>query len=85
MINIKSNTTINGVTGGDDYNSGPYIVKFPVGMITASFNVSITKDNISEGNENFHLMINSSALPNGVIVDATSDTSVTIVNDDGKL
>ena len=84
MINVHSeqHNYINGITGGVDYNSGPYTVKFPVGMITASFNVSITKDNISEGNENFHLMINSSTLPNGVTVDATGDTSITIV---GKL
>jgi len=79
-IKLKLHSYISGVSGGDDYNSGPYIVQFPAGVTSASFNVSITKDNVSEGNENFNLMINSSMLPNGVTVDATGNTMI-IVND----
>ena len=53
------------------------------------FNVSIVKDNITEGNENFQLVIDSSTLPDGVTVDATSnrDTEIIIVsvsNDEGE-
>ena len=69
------------VTGGDDYNSGPYIVHFPARMTKVSFNVTITKDNISEQDEIFYLTINSSALPEEVSVGATGDTSIVIVGE----
>ena len=75
-IKLKLHSYISGVSGG----FGPYIVQFPAGVTSASFNVSITKDNVPEGNENFNLMINSSMLPNGVTVDATGNTMI-IVND----
>ena len=51
------------------------------------FNVLIVKDNITEGNENFHLAINSSTLPDGVTVDSTSDSDsevTVVINDNGK-
>ena len=46
--------------------------------------MTIVKDNITEGNENFHLAINSSTLPDGVTVDSTSDSDseVTVVIND---
>ena len=54
-------------------------------MTSASFAVAIINDNMLEDNENFSLTINSSSLPTGVILDAVSQTTVTIVDDDGKL
>ena len=70
--------------GGVDYVSGPYTVTFPAGQTRATFNVPITDDNISEGNENFILTINSSSLPTGVTVGDPGQATVTIVDDDGK-
>ena len=58
---------------------------FSAGMTFASFDVTIINDNMPEDNENFSLTINSSSLPTGVILDAVSQTTVTIVDDDGKL
>ena len=91
LINIMSHTItlIILATEGDDYNSGPYFVNFPARTTIVSFNVSIVKDNITEGNENFQLVIDSSTLPDGVTVDATSnrDTEIIIVsvsNDEGE-
>lgn len=83
MLDKQHNYNSVGI-GGDDYNSGPYMVMFPAGTMIVSFIVSITKDNISENSENFRLLINSSALPDGVTVDATSDVKVVILNGNGK-
>ena len=73
------------VGGGVDYNSGPYSVQFNVGVIRASFDVSINNDNILEGDETFNLNINTSSLPSGVTVGAPSQTTVTIPANDGEL
>ena len=58
---------------------------FPAGMTFTSFDVTIINDNMPEDYENFGLEINNSSLPTGVILDAVSQTAVTIVDDDGKL
>ena len=58
---------------------------FSAGMTFASFDVTIINDNMLETNENFSLEIISSSLPTGVIVGAVSQSTVTIVDDDGKL
>ena len=69
--------------GGDvDYNSGPYTVQFDIGVTRVPFNVSITEDNILEGNETFNLIIDSSSLPSKVII-ANGQATVTIVDNDG--
>lgn len=49
-------------------------------MTEASFYITITNDNIVEGNENFSLVIDSSSTSAGV----TDEAAVTIVDDDGK-
>ena len=67
-----------------DYNSGPYIVTFPAGDTTATFNVPITDDMIAEGNENFTLTINQ-ALPDGVTRGDPFVATVNIVDDESKL
>ena len=58
---------------------------FSAGMTFASFDVIIVNDDMPETNESFGLEINNSSLPTGVILGGASQTTVTIVNDDGKL
>jgi len=67
-----------------DYNSGPYLVTFPAGMTSVTFDVSITDDSILEGNENFMLTINQSSLPEVVNTGIPSEATVTIVDNDSK-
>ena len=81
---IRSIVTHFGITGGDDYVSGPYTVKFTAGMVQKSFNITITNDRTLESDEMFQLSINSNLLPNHVIVDNPSSSTVTIEDDDGK-
>ena len=54
-------------------------------MTYTAFNVPITNDAMFENNEDFMLTINSSSLPNGFRVGDSGQTTVTIVDDDGKL
>ena len=70
--------------GGVDYNSGPYTVTFPAGVTTASFNISITDDNISEDNEDIQIAINVSSLPSRVGVSNPGQSTVIIVNNHSK-
>ena len=72
------------VGGGVDYDSGPYAVQFDVGETNASFVVIIDNDDLKEDNETFNLNISTSSLPSSVTVGDPSQTTVTIVNDDGK-
>ena len=67
-----------------DYTSGPYTVTFPAGQTTATFNVPITGDNISEENENFMLTINQT-LPDGVTRSTPGEATVIIVDEERKL
>ena len=72
------------IDGGVDYGPGPYMVRFLPGEISASFNISITDDDVLEGNERFNLIIDSSSLPNRVTVTTPDHANVTIVDNDGK-
>lgn len=67
-----------------DYSIQSYTVKFDVGVTRASFNVSVHDDNLFEGNETFNLNINPSSLPSSITIGDHGQTTVTIVNDDGK-
>ena len=67
-----------------DYGSGPYTVTFPAGMISASFDILIINDMISEGSEDFNITINPSSLPTGVSVGSPDQATVIIGDDDGK-
>lgn len=67
-----------------DFYFGSQIIDFDAGMTMVQFNISINDDNIFEGNETFDLSINSSTLPNKVIVGNPGQTTVTIVDNDGK-
>ena len=68
---------------GNDYDPGPYYVRFPAGAINVSFNVTINNDAIVENNETFQLTI-SNPLPNNVTLGEINEIVVTIV-DDGDL
>ena len=69
------------IGGGLDYVSGPYSVTIPAGKNNGSFRISITNDNIRENNETFYLVIDSSSLPDGVIVGTPSQAIITIVDE----
>ena len=60
--------------------SGPYSVIFTTGVTTTSLVVSIFDDEILEDDEDFILIIASSPIP----VFDPFETSVTILDDDGK-
>ena len=72
-------------TGGDvDYGSGPYNVTFPAGTTTVQFDVTINGDKILERDEDFLLTINTSSLPNRVmVVEFNNQATVIIKDDDG--
>jgi len=70
------------ITLDDDYNSGQYNITIPAGMTNASFNISISPDNILEGNELFSLIIDQTSLPTVVVSD--NFTLVMIKDDDCK-
>ena len=72
-------------TGGVDYIAGPYSVTFPSGMTIASFDISITNDNMFEGSEDVKIEIIDSSLPNGIAVGYPDHAIVTIVDDDSKM
>ena len=68
----------------DDYNSGQYNITIPVGMTNASFIISISVDNVLEGNELFSLTIDQISPVNNVIA-SNNSALVTIIDDDCKL
>ena len=61
-----------------------YTVVFLAGMTTASFSISIIDDSVFEGNESFILNINPDLLPDDVTIGDYSETTVTIIDDDGN-
>ena len=67
-----------------DFASGTYEVTFTAGTTEASFNVSLTDDNIFERNEKFMITVDPSSLPNNVTVGDPDQVIVTIVDNDGK-
>ena len=72
-------------TGTDnDYSPGPYMLTIPSGDISVSFNLSITDDDILETKEEFLLSIDPSSLPDGVTVGSEGNTTVIIVDNNGK-
>ena len=52
----------------------------PADVDEVSFSILITNDNKKEENETFHLVIDSSSLPDGVVVDTPSQAVITIVD-----
>lgn len=68
----------------EDYESGPYNVTIPAETTSIQFDVIINDDNVSEGNENFNLTINSSSLSNRVAITNPTRATVTILDNDGN-
>ena len=73
------------ITGGDDYESGPFTVIVPAGQTVATFSILITVDDVFEENEVFTITIDSSTLPSRVLVQPGCMLTITIVDDDGEL
>ena len=71
------------VLGGTDFDSPqiPFIT-IPAGMASASFNISISVDNVLEGNETFLIIIEQTSLQTVIISD--NSTLVVIIDDDRK-
>ena len=78
-------TVQNNLTGGVDYNSGPYDVIFPAGVTSVAFNISVINDTILEENESFTLTIINSSLLSRVDLGIPDNTTVTIVDTTGEL
>ena len=57
---------------------------FPVGMVNASFNITVINDTVLEDNETFNLIIIKASLPENIILGQFEITKVTIVNDGGS-
>ena len=55
-----------------------YQVTFPTGVTCSSFNILITDDELSEGDEHFTFTIMEESLPYGVILGDNTTASVTI-------
>ena len=53
-------------------------------MTSVLFNITITNDDIYEGNETFNLVVNVSSLSSNFTVGEISQATITIINDDGK-
>ena len=68
----------------ENYTSEQYNVTISAGTTHASIYVPIVNDNSLDFNKNFDLIINQSSLPFNVNVGNTYQTTVTIVDDDGK-
>ena len=69
---------------GEDYEPGPYDVIISAEMTSVLFNITITNDDVYEGNETFNLIVNVSSLSSNVTVGDISQATITIMNDDGK-
>ena len=71
-------------TEGSDFIFGLYNVLFPAGVTRAAFNVTIIEDDILEPDESFTLVIDLLTLPRRIVIGSSSQTTVTILNDDSK-
>ena len=74
----------NTITGGVDYDSGPYTVTFPAGVTSVSFDVPIFEDDIVEDDEYIVLSIISNLLSSGVNQDYPNTTMIVIAKNDSK-
>ena len=67
----------------DDYYPGPYSVRFPAGVTTALFSITIRNDVYLELiDETFLLAINDLLLPKHVTLGNFDTATVTIVSDE---
>lgn len=70
--------------GGEDYSAGPYSITFMAGEMQKEFSVLINSDSLLEGNEKVEFSI-SGNLPDKISHGTDFQTTLTIVDDDGKL
>ena len=84
MFNNKLFLIINYTGSGENFTFKQYNVTLPAGTTRISFNVSIINDDLLEYNEEFILNINHSLLPFNVYAGSNYQTTVMIVDDDGK-
>ena len=68
---------------GEDYTGGMMVIIVPAGVMTHSFTISITNNDIVECVETFTVTI-SSVTTCGVTIGSDSSTEVRITDDDGK-
>lgn len=71
----------------NDYGPGPYTLTFPPETVTSLFNISITDDNVLEGNEIFNLTVHvtDTLIVSRVSTGDPSQVTVTILDNDRKL
>ena len=69
---------------GENYTPEQYNVTISAGTTHASIYVPIINDNSLDFNKNFDLIINQSSLPFNFNVGSNYQTTVIIVDDDGK-
>ena len=88
MSEVTSSQNVNSsnnVTGGVDYDSGPYTVTFPAGVTSVSFHVPIINDGVLDIDETLTLTIaDGNSLPDRVTRGDPGQAKVTISDDDGK-
>jgi len=72
------------LTGNTDYSSGPYSVTFSAGTTTASFNIIIINDSVTEESEQFYITVDPTTLPNDVVFDSLGAAVITIMDDDSE-
>ena len=75
--------TCGNLTGGVDYVSGPYDVKFFEGDTRVHFCVNITDDDLLEGDETFGIEIKTTSLHLRVI-SKNHTVNITIVDNECK-
>ena len=68
---------------GEDYNGSMEMITIPPGVMTQSFAISITDDNLVECVETFIVRI-LSVTTCGVTVGSVNNTQVRIIDDDSK-
>ena len=87
-MSVKINNILflikNHIGPGENSTFRQYNVTLPAGTTHISFDVPIINDDLLEYNEEFILNINQSSLPFNVNVGSTYQTTVMIVDDDGK-
>ena len=70
------------LTGGADYETGPYTVTFTAGQQYAALIVSPMDDNTTELSEYFRAMITSTDQPSAVEIGSPNMTFITIEDND---
>ena len=78
---VLNNKYVDYLTGGDDYNSGPYNVTFTAGMTSSSLVITINDDNMFEDNENFVLKFDS--VPSIIAIGDPREATLTILDNEG--